>query len=993
MGKGSSDRLARNVRPASKRTPPIVGRNTEIEHISGTLDQVATGAGHISMFAGEPGIGKTRLVEEAIRLAGARGCCVLTGACLDESGVPPLWPWISILRSFVERNDLESLKDLIGRYYVYVENLLPGSGAATREDDESLVTHDGAQFALFSGFAQLFKNASEDLPLMLVIEDLQWADNGSLKVLEFVCRSIAHMRVYVVCTYRDNETYDNHLEDCIGALMRESEFDRTFVDGLNGSETAQCLKCWAGCDVDAHTVELIHGLTDGNPLFVRQFGAALAGRDWESESPLGQQGKKGGTLRLPQQLAQLVSRRVNRLSDTASTIIKVASLLSEPLDPRRIFVVADAPGEVVVAALDEGCANHLLEVVDGETVSFRFCHLVIKELVAGLIPPGERANLHLRIAVVLDESVVGGRSDHASELFHHASQAGALLEPEKTAEYAYQAGAQAMRFYDCERALSHFEDGLTFTVDSTDYSLRGRLLQGAGQAATHIVDNGLGRAIGYFEQAAESYIRADDIDGIDRLLRTDEMLQTVGCSRLSQERQFALILDYLPAGSPLSHWAHALYGASVATREIESKRGQSLLDEAFATANATGDRALEMLAMAHLAFVHFHDNRHDECFACAARARELSEEFDYPFIESGARLLEVGALKVQKKWTEYADRLAEFRRVAQRTGYPRSICFVRLMETQDCLRAGEWERALKTNTEMTDIAWRLNELHGTGLMHRGRIALWTGDTDAIDSVLSSITADLNSRTFTPGHLETLARHGLLYCDPAIIKYLEQGAQYVRNEFPWSRPLALARLATAVAAFLGGDIDRLNEQLAEISAHEFREYPGDLLAPLYISVGEAGRAREILTRTYEASRNDRPLCAWLDCLLGEAYSAESPAKDLGKAEQHFELSEKQATGLRMILVAERARRGLESLGRVGGKGRRERVAPAGLTPREIEVLRILTLGRQDKEIAKTLNLSTRTVQNHVRNILRKTGSGNRTEAARFATENGVLPMAQ
>jgi DNA-binding CsgD family transcriptional regulator len=978
---------------ARKRTPLIVGRNTEIEHISGTLDQVATGAGHISMFAGEPGIGKTRLVEEAIRLAGAMGYCVLTGACLDESGVPPLWPWISILRSFVERNDLESLKDLIGRYYVYVENLLPGSGAAIREEGESLVTRDGAQFALFSGFAQLFKNASEDLPLMLVIEDLQWADDGSLKVLEFVCRSIAHMRVYVVCTYRDNEIYDNHLEDCIGALMRENEFDRTFVDGLNGGETAQCLRCWVGCDVDAHTVEQIHGLTDGNPFYVRQFGAALAGRDWELESPLGLRGKKGGTVGLPRQLAHLVSRRVNHLSDTASTIIKVASLLSEPLDPRRIMIVADAPAEIVVAALDEGRANHLLEVVDGETVSFRFCHLVIKELVTGLIPPVERANLHLRIAVVLDESVAAGRSDHASEAFHHACRAGALLEPEKTAEYAYRAGAQAMRFYDCERALSHFEDGLRFIVDSTDYSLRGRLFQGAGQAATHIVDNGLKRAIAYFERTAESYIRADDIHGIDSLLRNDEMMQTVACSRVSQERQFALILDYLPPGSPLGRWARALYAASVTAREIESERGLSLLEEAVATATATGDRALEMLVLPHLAFGHYQNNRPDECLACAARARELSEEFDYPFTESSARLLELDQLKAQKRWTEYADRLAEYRRRAEKTGYPRSICFVRLMETKDYLRAGEWERALETSAEMADIAWRLNELHGTGLMQRGLIALWTGDTDEIDAVLSSITADLKGCAFTPGHLETLVRHGVLFRDPAIKACLEQGARYVHNEFPWSRPLALARLAMAVAAFLGGDIDRLNEQLAEISAHEFREYPGDLLAPLYISVGEAGRAREILTRTYEASRNDRPLCAWLDCLLGEAYSAESPAKDLGQAEQHFELSEKQATGLRMILVAERARRGLESIGRVGDKGRCERVAPAGLTTREVEVLRILALGRQDKEIAKTLNLSTRTVQNHVQNILRKTGSGNRTEAARFAAENGVLPMAQ
>ncbi len=132
-----------------------------------------------------------------------------------------------------------------------------------------------------------------------------------------------------------------------------------------------------------------------------------------------------------------------------------------------------------MSSLDEACANHLLVVELRGFVSYRFCHLLIKKLVSELIPPAERAQLHAKISLFFEERYSEKSEENAAEVLYHSSLAGGLIEPEKVAQHAYRAGAQAMRLYDCERALAFFEKGLSLIADSSCHALRGRLLQGA----------------------------------------------------------------------------------------------------------------------------------------------------------------------------------------------------------------------------------------------------------------------------------------------------------------------------------------------------------------------------------------------------------------------------------------------------------------------------------------------------------------------------------
>ncbi len=175
---------------------------------------------------------------------------------------------------------------------------------------------------------------------------------------------------------------------------------------------------------------------------------------------------------------------------------------------------------------------------------------------------------------------------------------------------------------------------------------------------------------------------------MDSMLRNDEMLQTVLCGSVSQERFFEMLLGFLPGDAPLSHWTRAFYGGSLTKRDINSESGIAMLEETRTISESTNDETLEMLVNANFSSLHYRKQDRIGYTAFAARARELSAGTRYLFVESGARLFEIAGLKNQKRWTEASQKLSEFRRMAEITGYPRAVCFVRFQEAQNYMLEG-----------------------------------------------------------------------------------------------------------------------------------------------------------------------------------------------------------------------------------------------------------------------------------------------------------------
>ncbi len=976
---------------ASLTVEKFVGRRRELDHLHSVLHEVSESRGHICMVVGEPGIGKTRLAEEVELLARRMSFLTTKGSCIEERGVPPLWPWIQALRSCVEFMGTKAVRKLFGNHYAYLRDLLSASGTRLGPLGQELMTLDGAQFGLYSGFARLFRNLSGKEPLLVILEDLQWADNESLRLLEFVSREVSQERICVIGTYRDRGSSGNCLDESIGFLQRERCFTRYYLDGLTVEESSQYLQTLSGLGAEPETVEKVFALTDGNPLFVKQIAAGLLRGDVFAGGSLELLTASEDGVLLHQGFDGMIAARFIGLSETAQRIVMTASLLSDEIDPREIKLIEQVEAETVITALDEARSCHLLDYIGGDAAAFRFSHLLIKKLIAGRITPTERFRLHAKIAAYLEERFAANLPAHAAELVHHSLSAGALIDPDKVGYHAYLAGAQAMRLYDCERALSFFRNGVDQLEVSVNHSLRGKLFQGAGQAATHVIDVGKAWAFEYFEKAAESYICANDVDGLKSLLHCDEMLELVVYSFFGKERIFGELLTFLPERSGLWRWTQGLLGGLLTNQSIESKEGVEILNRIADLAGSTGDTILESFVCTIFAWLYYRMGQGERSLEFASRGRELSKRGITLFVESESHLFETHWLFEFERHREYKEMLSEYRTMAENTGYPRALRAVRLLEMRAHMREGEWTKARAACDEMGDIAGRMNTSPGLYILERGRIALFTGDDADIDMTLSLVKESIQVFPNTMNLCSWLIEYALVSGDLTIVDELEDAAMRMLGVIQHPKMLCSAHVALGVGAMLRVDEELLREQLRQVDPNT-AEFVGDTLrhtGVLSLAAGEVGTARVFFEAALKKYRYDKPNSARTHLHLGKAYLATCPMRSRKKGAHHLNLALEQARSLGMPPLEKRALLRIEEHGLIIADGKNRITRPAGLTPREAEVLKLLAAGKQDKEIAYDLEISLSTVHNHVSNILGKTESGNRTEAGRFAAKNGLL----
>jgi predicted ATPase len=222
------------------------------------------------MLAGEPGIGKTRTAQELAAYAESRETQVLWGWCYEEAGAPPYWPWIQLLRSYLQRTNPDQLRSQLGvgaadiaEIISEVREQLPGLEPPPALEPEQ------ARFRLFDSIATFLKNATQFQPLMLVLDDLHWADKPSLLLLQFLARQLRESRLLVVCCYRDVELSRQHpLSETLAQLSRESVFQRQLLRGLSQEDTRRFIEAVAGIQPSSGLVENIYTHTEGNPFFM-----------------------------------------------------------------------------------------------------------------------------------------------------------------------------------------------------------------------------------------------------------------------------------------------------------------------------------------------------------------------------------------------------------------------------------------------------------------------------------------------------------------------------------------------------------------------------------------------------------------------------------------------------------------------------------------------------------------------------------------------------
>lgn len=418
--------------------PIFVGRQQEMVGLKSALDDAIAGRGRLVMLAGEPGIGKTRMAQELAIHAQGLGACVLWGWCYEEEGAPPYWPWIQPIRSYFRETDANRLSYEMGpgaadiaEVISEVRDKLPDLERPPTLDPQQ------ARFRLFDSITGFLKNASSSQPLMLVLEDLHWADKPSLLFLEFLAWQMADSRLLLVGTYRDIEVSREHpMSQTLGNITRELFFARFPLAGLSQQEVGQFIAASSHANLASGAVEAIHSRTEGNPLFVSQVVQLLA-----QEQP-----REGGdwSISLPAGVRDVIGRRLSRLSEQCNQVPTTAAVIGRQFDYRLLGTLNDGLSEGrLLDLLDEALKEHLIEEVPSAGERYQFSHALVKQTLSEELSTSRKVRMHLRIGQAL-ETLYGAEAEaYAVELAYHFGEAQSLVGSTKFVGYSLLAGEQA----------------------------------------------------------------------------------------------------------------------------------------------------------------------------------------------------------------------------------------------------------------------------------------------------------------------------------------------------------------------------------------------------------------------------------------------------------------------------------------------------------------------------------------------------------------------
>ena len=311
-----------------------------------------------------------------------------------------------------------------------------------------------ARFRLFSSITTFLKNAAQSQPLMLILDDLHWADRSSLLLLEFLAREIQSSPLLVLGTYRAVEVSWRHsLSQTLGSLIREQLFLRVQLSGLAEPEVEHLIQLAASVSPPPGLSATIHRRTEGNPLYVTEIIRMLPGGGLEE----GQDFLTG----TPEAVKDAIGRRLNRLSEGCNQVLTTASVIGREFDFKLLNALRDDVTEASLLELvEEALDSHLIEEVLGDEERYQFSHALIEETLTAELSAARRVRLHARIGETLEELYGAEADNHAAEFAHHFYLAEPVLGPEKLVSYSLLAGERALAIYAFEDALTYFERGL-----------------------------------------------------------------------------------------------------------------------------------------------------------------------------------------------------------------------------------------------------------------------------------------------------------------------------------------------------------------------------------------------------------------------------------------------------------------------------------------------------------------------------------------------------
>ena len=610
--------------PASAETrQPFVGRQAEQDKLAARLVDVSQGRGALALIGGEPGVGKTRLSEELLADARERGMLTFTGHCYEE-GTAPFTPFVEILEQMVRELPADVLREALGDAAPDVVRLVPEIHRVVDDiPPPAELTPEQQRRVLFNAVLDLFRRLGARQPVVLLLDDLHWADEATLGLLQHLAPHLAGIRLLVLGTYRDVELdVGKPFEKAMAALVRQKQAERLRLRRLPQEAVAELLTALGGSQPPGTLVQLIFHETEGNPFFVGEVFQHLSEEgklfdeagEWKEDLSVDE-------LDVPEGVRLVIGRRLERLSEATPKLLTAAAVVGRRFDLKLVEALSDLDTDGFLDAIEEAeTAKLIVSEREGRETSCVFTHELIRNTLLQALSLPRRQRLHARVAAAMEDVYESDLTRRVSALAHHLYEAGSVADEAKTIHYLILAGEQSLETGAFEEARRDFDLAMSL-LPADDRENRASLLWKRGLAHRSL---GLWKeAIDDWETALPIYEELADRQGISSICQ-ELVHHHVWTAQPTQSVEAAKrglgALPPEPSADRCRLLGHCAWALGFAC-DLES--ADAMMQQALAMAEELSDPRLQGEVFLLSSWRHYHCNRRREQMEATGRAVEL----------------------------------------------------------------------------------------------------------------------------------------------------------------------------------------------------------------------------------------------------------------------------------------------------------------------------------------------------------------------------------
>ena len=659
----------------------LVGREQELGEAVAVWRRAQSGDGRLLLISGEPGIGKTRLAQALVVQGEAAGARVLSGGCYEFEATTPYLPLAEALRDWVGRQSDQELADRLGSTAAELTRLAPEISARLADlPPNPPLSPQEERLRLFDNVARFLSDLAENDGLILFVDDLHWADQGTLSLISYLLRRLRQERLLVLATYREVELDRAHpLADALVQWNRDRLVTRLQLGRFDAAATNRLIATLFGQKrVSDEFAAAIHRETEGNPFFIEEVLKALieqgqiyrAGDRWER--------KELGELTIPQSIKEAIGRRLNRLSHDCIDILHTAAIIGKDFPFGLLAEVAAADEDALFDALEEASAAQLIRAAAGET--FIFTHDKIREVLYDEVLSIRRNRLHRRIAEALDRQ---SGPPPIEVLAYHYIAAGYL---EKGLTYAQQAAEHAHQLSAFDEALRYYAQARECAVSLDELS---------AQAAIDEAMADIYLIIGPFDRAWELYEQA-------LAASTDPVHATAIKVKM---------------GSSMVHSGRP--------------KGMTLLEETLPELDPEEQPLDVAMALSSLGRFHHIRAEYEQAIDYYQQARRLAEPLGDALVLSGIYAFLAGSYQHQALWDQSMHWAQACIDLGEANDYPNAVAIGHEFRAENYMMMGQYQEAFAAAQEdyrlgqkmgsQERMAWSLMVL-GNADLRQNRVA-------------------------------------------------------------------------------------------------------------------------------------------------------------------------------------------------------------------------------------------------------------------------------